>query len=201
MKKIILTIIVGIFLISLVSAEQQTLGTFKQNVCIQLTQTCGNCTYNNISFVYMTSDVILYNVSDQMTKVGTFYNYSFCDTSTIGEYIVNGFGDPDGKQTSWTYDFKITSTGFLEKSVLLNPLILIFLFIFIIFFSFALKTRTAWLGFISSIPLILAGIYTMIYGFDGMTNLYTRGISVVLLGLGLIIMIISAYDWVYAGEE
>jgi len=112
MKKIILTIILGIFLISLTSAEQQTLGTFKQGECIQLIQTHGNCTYNNITFIYQVNNATLYNISDQMTKVGTFYNYTFCNTSLVGEYIVNGFGNPDGERTSWNYDFWITGTGF-----------------------------------------------------------------------------------------
>ena len=117
LKKILLTIIVGIFLISLVGAAQQTLGVFKQGECMQLTQTHGNCTYNNISFVYQTNNAILYNISDQMTKVGTFYNYTFCNTSIVGDYIVNGFGDPDGERTAWVYDFTITPTGrILETS-------------------------------------------------------------------------------------
>ena len=138
MKKIFLILIIGIFLIvglGLASAEQQTLGTFKQNSCIQLTQTCGNCTYNNISFVYMTLDVILYNVSDQMSKVGTFYNYSFCNTSTIGEYNVHGFGDPDGTQTSWTYDFGITGTGFKfdqPRTILSLGLLGLLVFLFLV---------------------------------------------------------------------
>ena len=111
MKKVILILILGIFLISLVGAAQQTLGYFKQGDCMQLTQTCGNCTDNNITYVYQTSDAVLYNISDGMTKSGTFYNYTFCNTSIVGEYIVNGFGDPDGEQTSWTYNFFITVTG------------------------------------------------------------------------------------------
>ncbi len=116
MKKIMLILILGIFLISFVSAEQQTLGTFKKDECMQLTQTCGNCTHNNLTYVYQTIDAILYNISDGMTKSGTFYNYTFCNTSIVGEYIVNGFGDPDGEQASWTYNFWITPTGTILKT-------------------------------------------------------------------------------------
>ncbi len=124
-KKILILVFVGLFLISLVCAAQQTLGTFKQGECLQLTQSHGNCTYNNISFVYQTNDATLYNISDQMTKVGTFYNYTFCNTSLVGEYIVNGFGDPDGVRTSWIYNFWITPTGRnLETSDSITHLIL-----------------------------------------------------------------------------
>ena len=99
------------FLLSLVGAEQQTLGTFKKDSCIQLIQTCSNCTYNNLSYVYQTDSGILYNLSSKMSKEGTFYNFSFCNTSADGEYLVNGFGDPDGQRKSWTYNFHVTLRG------------------------------------------------------------------------------------------
>ena len=110
MKKILLILFIGIFLISLASAEIQTLGTFKQRECINLIQTCENCTYNNISSVlYPNSSVVLSNIV--MTKDDTYYNYTFCNTSTLGSYIVNGYGDLDGERTTWNYDFKITPSG------------------------------------------------------------------------------------------
>ncbi len=118
MKKTILTIIVGMFLligIGLASAEQQSLGTFKQGENINLIQTCSNCTYNNLSTVlFPNSSVAISNV--EMTKDDTFYNYTFYNTSTIGIYIVNGFGDPDGEKTSWVYDFEVTPTGTILKT-------------------------------------------------------------------------------------
>ena len=124
-KKIFLLIFVGLFLISFTCAAQQSLGYFKQGECLQLIQSHGNTTYNNISFVYQTNDATLYNISDQMTKVGTFYNYTFCNTSLVGEYIVNGFGDPDGVRTSWIYNFWITPTGRkLETSDSITNLVL-----------------------------------------------------------------------------
>ena len=111
MKKLLLLILIGIFLISFVSAAQQSLGTFKKDSCIQLIQTCSNCTYNNLTYIYQTGDAVLYNISDGMTKQGSFYNYTFCNTTGIGEYIVNGLGDPDGEKTSWTYNFYVNLRG------------------------------------------------------------------------------------------
>ncbi len=135
MKKILLCMIIGIFLISLVGATQQTLGTFKQGSCMQLVQTCGNCTYNNVSFVYQTNNAILYNIIGEMTKVGTFYNHTFCNTSLVGEYVVNGVGNPNGETTSWVYDFKVTPTGTIlgtSDSVLYILLTLGSLFLFLL---------------------------------------------------------------------
>jgi len=110
MKKIILFLLFGVFLISLVGATQESLGTYKQNTCVELIQTCGNCTYNNISTVkFPNSSTALLNVA--MTRDDTYYNYTFCNTSTLGTYIVNGFGDLDGEKIVWSYGFVITYTG------------------------------------------------------------------------------------------
>ncbi len=111
MKKIILLLLIGIFLINFASAQQQSLGSAKQNDCINLIQTCSDCTYNNISNVLLplNRSVIISNVI--MTKDDIYYNYTFCNTSTIGIYIVNGFGDLAGVKTTWNYVFEITSFG------------------------------------------------------------------------------------------
>ena len=134
MKKILLAIIVGIFLISLVGATQQSLGTFKQGDDVRLVQTCGNCTYNNISTVlFPNSTIAISNV--EMTRDDTFYNYTFYNTSIMGRYIVNGFGNPNGEKVSWVYDFEITGTGFefnQSRSTLSLGLIGVLIFLFII---------------------------------------------------------------------
>ena len=137
MKKILLIIIMSIFLISIASAEIQTLGVFKQNTNITLIQICGTCTFNTInSVLYPNSSIALSNIS--MTKDGTFYSFVLNNSFTLtnGDYIVNGFGDLGGTNTSWSYNFEITATGFhLETS---DSLIYIVILIatFILFLSF-----------------------------------------------------------------
>jgi len=110
-----------------------------------------------------------------------------CNSSTQG-----GFAD---------VAFEVTTDGRTRKSILDNSMLLILLIIFVILFVLAYSTKIAWLGFVSSIPLMLAGIYTMIYGFNGFANLYTRGVAIIVLGFGLAIMIISVYDWFENSSE
>ena len=156
MKKIILLILIGVFLIGLVGATQQSLGVFKQYECVELVQTCGNCTHNNLSRVLKTGDsagISIINLT--MTKDGTFYNYSFCDTTTLGIYIVHGVGDPNGVITIWNYNFEVTGTGVEDKSIWNNPLLLISLVLFAMLFTIAYQTKIAWLGFLSSIPVFV----------------------------------------------
>lgn len=97
-------------LVSFTSATIETLGTFQENECVELSQICANCTYNNISSVtYPNSTNAISNVV--MVKDNTYYDYTFCLANISGEYIVTGYGDPDNSQTIWTYNFFITPNG------------------------------------------------------------------------------------------
>ena len=108
-NKLMLGMIFLMAILPMVSATD-TLGTFKQNDCVNLIQTCSNCTEVNITnLVYPNSSIALNDVT--MTKVGTAYNYTYCGTSIVGTYFVSGTGDLDGLDTVWTYTFEITPNG------------------------------------------------------------------------------------------
>jgi len=108
-NKLLLGMIFLMAILPMVSA-QESFGTFKQNECVNLIQTCSNCTYINITNIaYPNSSIALSNV--EMTADGTLFNYSFCNTSIIGTYFVNGIGDLDGINSVWNYVFDITYTG------------------------------------------------------------------------------------------
>ena len=109
-KRVFLLTLISLLFISFISAEIETLGTFKQNSCVNLLQTCSNCTYNNISSVTYPDSTQALGQS-VMEKIGNNYNRTFCSTSQIGTYIVNGYGDVDGSITVWSYDFKVTPSG------------------------------------------------------------------------------------------
>jgi len=125
-----------IFLITLTSAESN-LGTFKQNDCIDLKQTCDNCTYINISSItYPNSTQIILN--KQMTKEGIDYIYSLCNTSTLGIYKYTTFGDKDGTTKTEVITFTITYSGNdldTQKAILYLGLIAILTFLFILVIS------------------------------------------------------------------
>jgi len=113
MKKILfITLILFITFVSFASAQIQSLGTFKLGDDINLIQTCDNCTFNNITSVsYPNSTQTIGEF--EMTKKGTIYNFTLSsdNVTEIGTYIVNGFGDLDGIDTVWNYNFEITSFG------------------------------------------------------------------------------------------
>ena len=112
MNKLIFAFIFGIFLLGLVSAGEsgEMLGTYKQNSCITLPQICASCTYAKISSI-VSPNQTLYGVGDTYTKTGTFYNYTFCNTSELGNYKVNGYFDIEGVDQVFSYIFIITTAG------------------------------------------------------------------------------------------
>jgi len=108
LKNKILILITCMFLISLTSASD--LGTFKQNECVSLYQTCEDCTYVNVtSITYPNSST--QNINQVMTKNGQDYTYSFCNTSVVGNYLYNTCGDKKSSFTCEEIYFEITPTG------------------------------------------------------------------------------------------
>ncbi len=193
MKKILLTLIISLFLLSLASAAISDLGDFKRFDCVELPQTCPDCTYNNISKITNSeSTIVLTEVV--MTKDDTYYSYSFCNTTVLGKYIVNGFGDEGGTLDTWEYFFYITETGTEDVSVLNNPLLIILITLALIFLLIGIKSEILWFGFISAILFTLGGIYLTVYGLNDITNMYTQGAGITLIGIGVTIMLVSIWE-------
>lgn len=194
-NKIAPTIAIGFIIcflfLSFASAAQPTLGTVTQYDCINLLQTCVDCSYNNISFVSYPNRTIKVLEDVSMTKNGIIFNYTFCLTSELGTYIVNGYGDPDGTKTSWNYDFIVTTTG--ESSNNTIPVFLLISAIILLVMALAIKSPP--LGFFSGILFMMVGMYLMIYGFGFVADLYTQSFALVVIGMGVIMSILAGYSW------
>jgi len=111
MKKLIFSLLLCIIIFNFVSAEESggvLIG--KQNDCIQLPQECASCSGVTITSIQYPNMSRTY-INTAMTKQGSSYNYSFCDTADLGEYTYCGIGDVDGTDTIFCKPFEITSTG------------------------------------------------------------------------------------------
>jgi len=187
--KVVLFLIIALTIITMSSiigiAQEQSLGTFIQGSCIELKQ-IANASYCNVTSVnYPNSSKAVSSL--MMTKSGSEFNYtSFCETSLLGKYIVNGECDGEG----WAYHFNITTTGDNGN------IIPIFLLIGgIIIFIIALVSKNPVIGIFSGIIFILAGIFIMVYGLGGtIVNDYSRGIAFISLGLGFVIGFVSIIE-------
>lgn len=159
--KNLLYIMIGMFLISLVSAS--TLGTYKKDDCINLHQVCDNCTYVNLTTVLLPNSTI-YTYNREMTKTGEDYNFTFCNTSDIGDYLYNTCGDKDGSVVCENIEFKVNAIGFEStdaRSSATNRgiyLILIIAALFFIGFIFVDKTVFKWSMFLLFVLFLMMGV-------------------------------------------
>ena len=169
MKKLVLFTIIIMLLSSFVLAQEQSWGTVKKDECINLIQTCANCTSINFTSV-VNPDKIAIRTDLVTDKSGTEFNYSFCNTSIIGQYIVNGVGDVDGLNTVFAADFEVTQTG---KETTINVTmalgIIIILAILISFGSFMIYYAEGPLKFVS----LLATILLLVFGLNVAANMAT----------------------------
>ena len=110
MKKIILILILSICLISFVSSEG--IKSAKKDTCIELYQTCGNCTnYVNITGVQR-PDLTMDIINEEMTTTNNYdYTYTYCNTSQTGFYEYNTCGDKHGTKRCEVLPFEITLRG------------------------------------------------------------------------------------------
>jgi hypothetical protein len=101
--KLLLIMLLGLFLLSFTSAS---LGVFQQNSCIDIKTILNTSAVTISSLNYPNTSNILGITS--MTKNGLNFNYTFCNTSTLGTYTYS-YNDSEGN--IYVNDFLITSSG------------------------------------------------------------------------------------------
>jgi hypothetical protein len=184
-------------LVGVIATSQPALGTFKQRQEVTLVQLCGECSFNNITSVTAPdSTEVVANVV--MTKDGTKYTYVLDagNTSQIGTYNVNGFGDLNGNDNEvWTYTFEITPSGFVN-----NPTYYIIFFLFVIgLIVLGFYIQDNWVIVFGGIGITLLGLYILFFGIVGLKDVaYTWAIGLILLGLGMYFSVRGAWEALYA---
>lgn len=169
MRKLLLFLLLGMFLISLasVNAEIQTLGTFKQGSEINLIQSGADMEFCNITSILKPNSVSLGLGEIEMTKDGNIFNYTLTsgNTQNLGQYIVNGYCYDGTGDVVWAYTFEITPLGISQSTsqgigsfgYLILMITLMFVFGYISFKFF--NTENWWImgiffGFLSLIFLV-----------------------------------------------
>ena len=105
MKRYLLSLM---FILLCLNFTSGLLGTFQQRECVDI-KTILNTTSVNISTINYPNMTVA--VSNQaMTQIGTTtFNYSFCDTQTIGTYV---YDYVDEEENVYVNSFIITKNGF-----------------------------------------------------------------------------------------
>lgn len=180
MKKIYAAILLGIFLLTLVSSLT-SLPPAKLNKRYYIRQTCSSCSRVNIS-ISNTIDGIIFNNVEMVSNGSGVWIYEYTPTREI-RHDVNGEGDIDGSDKSFSTYFLVNPTGQeLSTSISIGSSIYLFLMIFLtsffIFIGFKLsETDNLWiLGIFFLFISLLFIIYDVWLGYAYHLN-YVSSIS------------------------
>ena len=110
-KVLSIILLMSFLLISIVSAVETDIGTKKLDDCIDLIQTCADCTYVNF-----TSYTRPNGTRTVIEKVGiqniVSFTYNDCNiTDELGTWIIDGHGNIGGTDTVFSYTYDVTTTG------------------------------------------------------------------------------------------
>jgi len=192
MKKLLIILMMGMMLLTLVSAEQSSLGTMKQNTCFDLYQTCDDCSGVNLTAVKY-PDGTTETMNLIMTKTNQNFNYSFCNTSSIGDYTYTVAGDKGGVYSTEVIGFKVSPSGFL--GTLGFYILVLFLSAGVIILGFSKDDPI--LVILGSLGLYFVGIYILFYGIDGMKDqIYTNSFALIVLGIAAYLSVRSAWEMI-----
>jgi hypothetical protein len=168
------------FLISLVSAEinydETYLGESKQGECIQLYQYCDTCTFVNITSIQF-PDRTMYYLNEEMTKIGTEFNYTFCNTGQVGYYHSSVIGDEDGTIKTERFYFAIFGGS-------LGLFIIMFIVFYILTF-YGIVIKNPWVSLFGCFGLLILGIYISLNGIHLYKNDLTNVVSYINIAIGL----------------
>lgn len=205
MAKLKVIMLMVLLMIPIISAAPSYI--FKQSEPSDLKISCfdiNNNLCNNAVTCYLTvhkpdQSNLYSNVTMTQSSNLDYWNYTLTGLDDNGNYatIVRCIGNTTGFST---FTFEVNPTGAVQTSILNNPMLLILGILALILIGMGVHFNSPWFGFIGSIMFVLGGVYTMIYGFNNVTDIYTRGISVVFIGVGIIFMFLAAYEW-YGGEK
>lgn len=104
-------IFVFVIMSSFVGAVETTIGTKKLNDCIDLIQTCADCSYVNFTS-YTRPNGTRTIIEAIGIKNSVSFTYNNCNiTDQLGTWIVDGHGDVSGTDTVFSYTYEVTTTG------------------------------------------------------------------------------------------
>jgi len=131
------------------------------------------------------------------TALGTgLFSYGAVVFHEVGNYLIYEFCIDGTKSYSNTETITVTTTGKDNW----NTVPIYFWIAGLVILGIGLYQRNELFGFLSACLFIVAGIYIMIYGFGIFNDMYTRTLSYVSLGFGLIIAFASVIE-MFHGDE
>lgn len=194
MKPQILFLIAFMFLVLPISAYEN-IPSIKQGETVTLRQTCGSCTYVNLSVYYPNSIKAVDNQA--MTNVGGgYWEYTFTNTSLLGRYDYPTCGDIEGvhKCTDKAPYFEVTPSG---KDGVNN--IIFFIFIIVAFYAVTLIGffgKNIPITILGGMAMTFLGIYLIQNGIIIYRDTLTLYFSYLTIGLGAVLGLWALIEWI-----
>ena len=160
---------------------------------------CSNVAVCNITLTYPQGGIYANNL--QLQNQVSFYNRTLPATNYLGFYSGNivCYDSVAGYSGSIPVSFQVTSTGNTQAGNLTIFLLLLGVSIVVLIISLLLSN--IYVGFLGGISFILSGMYNNIYGIGIEQNMYTTGIGMLVIGVGVVIFIMCGYQAMNSNGE
>jgi len=132
-----------------------------------------------------------------MNRSEAYYLHNITQLIEPGEYRTRMTCSDGTYAGSEVFYFEVSNTGDGSGD---RMFIILGIFSFVLLFV-SLFMRSYNIGFASGVMFIVTGMYTMIYGIDLISDMYTRAIAFVFLGMGILFVIYGGYNSIWGKQE
>jgi len=202
MKKIItfyLTLLfISIIGMGYVSAGNPNIPPVKQGESAFPKQTCGSCTYLNVSIYFPNGSIATNNV-EMTNNGGGVWIYEFPNTTTLGRYDYPTCGDVQGVHTctSEAPYFEVTPSGKSgTENIIFQLALLIILYSLTLLFFLKRDVDLAPFVVLSGMALGILGIYLINNGLIIYRDWFTNYLSYVTIGVGFGLSLWALISWI-----
>lgn len=154
---------------------------------------CDSTTTCNIT-ITSNDNILLDNKIMNRSGSGSFFYYNINSSVTykLGEHLSKVVCLDDPLSGVDSFNILVTPTGD-DRGV---SFVLIMGLASVILLGGSMILKNYYLAFISGLLFVVLGVYTLINGYNNVTDLTTNTIAYTSLGLGVLFSIVAAYEWV-----
>ena len=143
---------------------------------------------------YPNGSILVDNVAMTFSNGTASYLLDGSQTSISGEHTARVVCDNMADWGFSTFTYEVTDSGSLTY-ISFNFMLFAVLFIVgMVFLVFAHYTANRTFGFAGGSLFMICGIYSLVYGINDVTTMYTRAVAYVIMFIGLYALIVSAYS-------
>jgi hypothetical protein len=186
-KRVMLIMLAMMFSLAFISAS---LGTYKQGDCVDIKTILNTSSVTLSTLSYPDGSIAGSNIVMQ-NIAGKTFNYTFCNTPTIGTYVYDYY-DADGEV--YVNDFDITASGQSgTNNIVFIVFVIVLLYALTLIAFFGKSTPLTILGGMSMVGL---GVYILQNGLIIYRDWITEYFGTVTWAVGAILALWALIEWI-----